>query len=171
MNEEERRKNYALAERLLAEQNFAVAVLAGAVAALLAAAGYGIVVEVWAFSHGFAAAGIGLVVGLAMQFLGRGIEGRFSAAAAVFTIAGCLLGNLFTVILRLARVSAASPIDVIRTNPLSELVNHAISGFGLGQSVYWLVAVACAVFLAKRPLSRAERLAIGLLDLRDRSAR
>lgn len=171
MNEEQRRKNYELAERLLEEQNFVAAVLAGAIATLLAAVGYGIVVEVWAFSYGFAAAGIGLVVGLAMQFLGRGIDGRFSAVAAVFTVAGCLLGSLFTVIMRLARVSAVSPIDVIRINPLSELVNDAISGFGLGQSVYWLVAVACAVFLAKRPLSRAERLAIGLHDLRDRSAR
>ena len=166
MNDEEKRKNYELAEKLISEQNFAAAVIVGAVATLLAAAAYGITVATWAFSYGFAAAGIGIVIGLSMQFLGRGISTKFAVVATVYTITGCVLGNLFRVIVELAVASATSPIDVLRNNSLSVFAERSVSYFSLVDLVYWFVAVFCAVFLAKRPLSRSERLAIGLVQLR-----
>ena len=58
MKEEEKQKNYELAERLLSEQNFTAAVIAGAVATLLSAVAYGITVTYWDFSFGFAAAAV-----------------------------------------------------------------------------------------------------------------
>lgn len=166
MNDEEEQKNYELAKKLIAEQNFAAAVIAGAVATLLAAVAYGITVATWPFSYGFAAAGVGIVIGLSMGFLGRGISTRFAAAATLYTIAGCVLGNLFRVIMELAQAAATSPIDVLRNNSLSMLAEWSIANVSFVDLVYWLVAVFCAVFLAKRPLSRSERLAIGLYDLR-----
>ncbi len=166
MNDEEKQKNYELAEKLISEQNFAAAVIVGAVATLLAAASYGITVATWAFSYGFAAAGIGIVIGLSMQFLGRGISAKFAVVATVYTITGCVLGNLFRVIVELAVASATSPIDVLQNNSLSVFAERSISYFSLVDLVYWFVAVFCAVFLAKRPLSRSERLAIGLVQLR-----
>jgi hypothetical protein len=42
MKQEDKQRNYELAEKLLSEQNFAAAVVVGAVATLLAAALYGI---------------------------------------------------------------------------------------------------------------------------------
>ena len=51
MNNEEKQKNYELAEKLISEQNFAAAVIAGAVATVLAAAAYGIIVATWNFSY------------------------------------------------------------------------------------------------------------------------
>lgn len=42
MNEEDKQRNYELAEKMISEQNFAAAVTVGAVATLLAAAIYGI---------------------------------------------------------------------------------------------------------------------------------
>lgn len=53
VNNEEKQKNYDLAKRLISEQNFTAAVIAGAVATLLAAAAYGITVATWSFSYGF----------------------------------------------------------------------------------------------------------------------
>jgi dipeptide/tripeptide permease len=166
MNDEEKQKNYELAEKLISEQNFTAAVIAGAVATVLAAAAYGITVETWPFSYGFAAAGVGIVIGLSMGFLGRGISMKFSVVAAVYTIAGCVLGNLFMKVMNLAQATATSPIDVLRNNSLSALAEWSISGLSLIHLVYWFVAVVCAVFLAKRPLSRSDRLAIGLYELR-----
>lgn len=144
MNDEEKQENYELAEMLIAQQNFAAALIAGAGATLLAAAAYGIAVATWAFSLGFAAAGIGIVVGLSMQFFGRGIATKFAVAAALYTIAGCVLGKV----------------------SLSVFAERSASYFSLVDLVYWFIAVFCAVFLAMRPLSRAQRLAIGLLRLR-----
>jgi hypothetical protein len=166
MHDEEKQKNYELAEKLISEQNFAAAVIVGAVATLLAAVAYGIIVATWPFSYGFAAAGIGVVIGISMQFLGRGISMKFAAVATVYTIAGCLLGNLFRVIMEQVRGTGTSPIDLLRNNSLSTLAEWSVSYVSLIDLVYWFVAVVAAVFLAKRPLSGAQRLAIGMLELR-----
>ncbi len=106
MDQEEEQRNYEIAEVLLSEQNFAAAIIVGAVATVLAAAIYGIVVARWDFSYGFAAAGIGIAVGISMQYLGRGIKMKFAVAASVYTIAGCVLGNVFRVVTYLARENA-----------------------------------------------------------------
>ena len=166
MHDDEKQKNYELAEKLMSEQNFTAAVIAGAIAMLLAAVAYGIVVETWPFSYGFAAAGVGVVIGFFMGFLGRGISMKFSISAAVYTIVGCVLGNMFEKIVNLARATTTSPVDVLQSNSLSVLTQWSGAGLSLIHLVYWFVAVFAAVFLAKRPLSRAQRLAIGLLELR-----
>lgn len=166
MNDEEKQNNYELADRLFSEQNLAAAVIAGAVATLLAAAAYGITVATWTFSYGFAAAGVGIVIGLSMGFLGRGISTKFAVVATLYTITGCAIGNLFRAMVELAPATATSPIDVLRSNSLSVLVERSISNVSIVDLVFWFVAVFCAVFLAKRPLSRAERLAIGMFELK-----
>lgn len=166
MDDDEKQRNYELAEKLISEQNFTAAIVAGAVAMLLAAIGYGIVVEAWPISYGIAAGGVGVVIGFFMGFLGRGISMRFSIVAAVYTIAGCVLGNLFVKIVNLMQATAASPIDVIQSNSVSVLAQWSVSGLSFIHLVFWFVAVLAAVFLAKRPLSRAQRLAIGMLEVR-----
>lgn len=166
MNEEEKQQNYELAARLMSEQNFAAAVIAGAIAMLLAAVAYGMTVETWPFTYGFAAAGIGIVIGLPMGFLGRGISMKFAVVATAYTIIGCVLGNLFVRVMDLAKSSTASPFVVLQDNSLPELADWSTSGLSFIHLVYWFVAVVCAVFLAKRPLSRSDRLAIGMFEMR-----
>lgn len=162
MDETTKQDNLALAKKLLSEQNFSAAAVAGAAAAAIAAVIYALVVARFSYAHGFAAAGVGVVVGISTQFLGRGIEARFGALAAAYTVLGCLLGNWFASILSIAARYGVSPIEVFRGEYLSELAGWSIRDISLGDLIYWFVAVFCAVFLAKRPLSRAERLAIGL---------
>ena len=166
MDQEEKQRNYEIAEALLSEQNFAAAVIVGAVATVLAAAIYGIVVTRWNFSYGFAAAGIGIAVGISMQYLGRGIETKFAVAASVYTIAGCLLGNVFRVVMLQVRGNATSPLDVFRSNELSVIAGWSVSYVSFVDLVFWFVAVFAAVFLVKRPLSRSEKLAIGMYELK-----
>ncbi len=167
MKDEDRQKNYALAEKLLSEQNFAAAIIAGAIATVLAAMAYGIAVNVWPLFYGFAAAAVGIFVGIAVGFLGRGIESKFAVLAATYTIVGCILGNGFATVLGVARAGRMSPLDVLQSEPFSILAEWLIAGLSLIHAVYWLVAVVCAGFLARRPLSRADRLALGLYRLKD----
>ena len=166
MKQEDKQRNYELAEKLLSEQNFAAAVIVGAVATLLAAASYGIITAIWSFSYGFAAAGIGIAVGISMQYLGRGIKMKFALAASAYTIAGCVLGNVFRVVMDQARVYAISPLDVFRSNEISVLTGLAVSYVSFVDLVFWFVAVFAAAFLARRPLSRSDRLAIGTYELK-----
>lgn len=141
----------------MSEQNFAAAIVVGAVATVLAAATYSLVVAKWNFSYGFAAAGIGIAVGISMQYLGRGIQTKFAVAAAIYTIAGCLLGNIFRVV---------SPLDLFRSNDLLPIAGRSVSDISFVDLVYWFVAIFAAVFLARRPLSRRDRLAIGLYEMK-----
>lgn len=157
MKQEDKKQNYELAEKLLSEQNFAASIIVGAVATVLAATIYGIVVARWDFSYGFAAVGIGIAVGISMQYLGRGIDTKFAVAAAVYTIAGCLLGNVFRVV---------SPLDVFRSDEFLLIAERSVSYVSFVDLVFWFVAVWFAVFLVKRPLSRSERLAIGMYEFR-----
>jgi hypothetical protein len=66
----------------------------------------------------------------------------------------------------LAKSSTASPFVVLQDNSLPELADWSTSGLSFIHLVYWFVAVVCAVFLAKRPLSRSDRLAIGMFEMR-----
>jgi hypothetical protein len=93
-----------------------------------------------------------------MQHVGRGIDTKFGVAAAVYTIAGCLLGNVFRIV---------SPLDVFRTNDFSQIAGQSVSFISGVDLVFWFVAVFAAVFLARRPLSRSDRLALGMYELRD----
>ena len=166
MHDEEKQKNYELAEKLISEQNFSAAIIVGAVATLLAAVAYGIAVTKWPIAYGFAAAGVGIVIGFAMGFFGRGISTKFAVAAAVYTLVGCVLGNVFQVIINLAQATGTSPIDVLQNESLLVLVGRASSSVLSIALIYWFVAVVAAVFLSKRALSRSDRLAIGLYESR-----
>lgn len=99
-------------------------------------------------------------------FLGRGIAKKFAVIAALYTISASVLGNLFRAMIELAPATANSVADVLRSSSFSELMersNHYLFSSAL---IYWLVAIVAAVFLARRPLSRAQRLALGLLEMR-----
>ena len=163
MDQEEKQRNYDIAEVLFLEQNFPAAVIVGAVAAILAAAIYAIVVAKWNYSYGFAAVGIGIAVGISMQYLGRGIETKFAVAAAVYTIAGCVLGNALKPVMNLVLIYRVSPLDVFRNSEFSTQIGWSVSFVDL---VFWFVAVFAAAFLARRSLSRSDRLAIGTYELK-----
>lgn len=63
MKDEEKQKNYELAEKLIAEESLTAAAIAGAFTTLLAAVAYGITVATWPFSYGFAVEGFGIFRG------------------------------------------------------------------------------------------------------------
>ena len=157
MDDDKKQQLSELAEKLRSEQNFPAAAIGGGVAAILAGVGYGMVVARWPVIYGFAAAGVGIVVGLAMAYLGRGISTRFAVLAAIYTIAGCLLGTV-------VRVIVNTPRHMLQEFTFSTLAERTMSYLSLGMVLYWFVAVFCAVFLARRALSRNERLAIGMTE-------
>ena len=167
MKDEERQAHYERAENLLGEQNFTAALVAGGVTTLMAAVAYGLAVSAWAYAYGFAAAGVGIVIGLTIGFLGRGIATRFGVLAGACTVISCLLGNLVRLVMEISQQSSAWPAEVLEGESLPGLLEQSLSGFSAVDLVYLLIAVFAAVFFAKRPLSRADRLALGLYAMRD----
>lgn len=148
------------AAQILVAQNFTAAIVGGAVAAVIAAFAYGITVAIWPFAYGFAFAGIGIAVGATMQFLGRGIATRFAVAAAGLTLLACVLGYLMCAVVERGMATGAGPLDVLANSAFTDLVTFAAGYFSPVDIVYWFVALFCAVFLARRALSREQRLAV-----------
>lgn len=105
-----------------------------------------------------------IAVGFAMQHVGRGIENRFAVVASIFTIVGCSLGNAFREAMFNTSGDLLVRVGAVRDIRFSTFVDQSITYASSFALVFWLIAVWFAVFLVKRPLSRADRLAIGMYE-------
>ena len=81
---------------LRSEQNLAMGVFAGFVAAIAGAAAWGVVTAYAEYQIGWMAIGIGFIVGFAVRIVGKGIDTSFGVISAVLSLFGCVLGNLWT---------------------------------------------------------------------------
>ena len=161
MREEDKQRNRELAERLYSEERFAPALVLGGITAVIAAIPFAFVVAAMPLAYGFAAAGVGIAVGLSVG-LGRGVSQKFAFVAAAWTLLSILLGSVTSIVF----AEPGSPLEVLTTTPLPTLFGKVWQGFTIATPVYWLIAVFSAVFFARRSLTRAEKLAIGLRELR-----
>jgi hypothetical protein len=74
-------------------QNFGLGILAGALASVAAAVVWAAITVVTGYQISWMAIGIGLLVGTAVRVFGRGVDKYFGIAAAILSLAGCVLGN------------------------------------------------------------------------------
>lgn len=86
-----------LRARLTMEQNLPLGIAGAVVAALLGAAVWAVVTVSTQYQIGWMAVGVGFVVGVVVRRLGRGITPVFGVVGAMGALAGCVLGNLFSV--------------------------------------------------------------------------
>ena len=167
MDSEEKQRNYELAEKLLSEQNFVAAVIAGGVAMILSAGIYGIVKSLSeSLYYTILAAGIGVVIGFTMQFLGRGIDRKFAFVASVYALLGCMLGHMFAVVMHEARAITVSPFDVLLDTSTSELYAWMFENLQSADLMFWIIGIGGAAYFASRPLTREEGLALHTYKMR-----
>lgn len=94
----EMQSNEAVAGRVAPiEQNFPLALIAGALSALVGAGAWAGVSIATGYQIGWMAIGVGVLVGYAVRYAGKGVEISYSVAGAVFALLGCVIGNLLTV--------------------------------------------------------------------------
>ena len=93
---DESQLQYAV-DQLRDEQNLAMGIGAGVVAALAGAGIWAVVTVVTNFQIGWMAVGVGFLVGIAVRTFGKGIDKAFGIIGAALALLGCGLGNLFAV--------------------------------------------------------------------------
>jgi hypothetical protein len=93
---------YSIAE-IRAQQNFGLAVAAGLGAALAGAAAWAIVTVITEMELGLMAIAVGYIVGQAIKNTGKGLDQQFGILGAVCSLIGCVLGNLFSVVVFYAK--------------------------------------------------------------------
>lgn len=82
-----------------ARESLPLAILGGLVASIVAAIIWSLITYATKYQIGFMAIGVGFLVGYTVNFLGKGFGTIFGIVGAVFSLFGCLLGNLLTVII------------------------------------------------------------------------
>ena len=88
-----------ITEDIKSKQSLLLAVVGGLAASIVAAILWGLITYATNFQIGFMAIGVGFLVGYAVRFFGKGITPPFGIVGALFSLLGCVLGNLFMVTL------------------------------------------------------------------------
>jgi hypothetical protein len=96
-----------MAERKLQEardnQNLSLGAVGGVAASAVGAIVWAIITVVTGYQIGWMAVGVGFLVGYAVKLLGKGVNPVFGYAGAAIALAGCLAGNLLTVLIMVSR--------------------------------------------------------------------
>lgn len=100
-------------ERLQTEQNLALGIIAGSVAALAGSIVWAIITVVTNFQIGWMAIGVAFGVGWAIRRFGKGVNKIFGVVGAGLALLGCIGGNFFMIAAVIAQNEATSIIDVI----------------------------------------------------------
>ena len=166
MTPEQKERNYRLAERLLAEQNFRAAVVFGLLAAITMAALWGLIAALTGYIIGSMAMADGASVGYTVQRMGKGIHYRYALLASVLATFGCIVGSILAIVLDESVEHQMPVTELLSSVPMHSIARTILSDFGLVGMAFWIVAISGAAYIARRRLTRAEGLAIFTLQHR-----
>jgi hypothetical protein len=85
-------------EQLTHEQNYSLGAAAGVAACVVSAVLWAVITVTTEYQIGYMAVALGFAVGYAIRYAGNGIDKIFGITGAVLSLAGCLLGNFFSLI-------------------------------------------------------------------------
>jgi hypothetical protein len=80
------------------DDNLPLALVAGLVAAAIGAGLWAVITVASGWQIGWMAVGVGFLVGIAIRKLGNGSTVVFGIIGALFSLAGCIAGNLLSVV-------------------------------------------------------------------------
>ncbi len=101
--------------RLRDQQNLGLALAGGAIGAAVGAALWGVITALTNFQIGFEAVGVGFLVGFLVRVLGKGIDKVYGFVGAVFSLLGCVAGNVLTVMIAVSN-HTGTPLPAIASH-------------------------------------------------------
>ncbi|MES0490193.1 MAG: hypothetical protein ABUK01_09385 [Leptospirales bacterium] len=138
VNEEEKKEMMA---KLEMEQNLPLAIVGGAVAAIIGAAIWATVTVVTEYQIGWMAIGVGFLVGYAVRFLGKGISPIFGIVGATFALLGCVLGNIFSMVYFGSVQEGVPFFELLSSVPISALFSMMVETFALMDLLFYGLAI------------------------------
>jgi len=128
-------------QQLKDNQNLPFALLGGAAAALVGAVLWAVVTAVTNWQIGFMAVGVGFLVGLAVRKLGQGVSISFGVIGAVFSLAGCVLGNYLANCSIIAAQQNMSILDVLKQVDFKIAVDIMVQVFHPMDALFYVIAI------------------------------
>ena len=147
-------------EDLRIEQNFPLAILVGALAALVGAALWGLITSLTGYQIGYMAVGIGFLVGIAVRIAGKGIDPQFGYLGAGLSLLGCLIGNYLGIVFYFAKEANTSFFEAYQMiNALSSVSSVMVQSFGVMDILFYGIAVYEGYKFSFRNITEEEILA------------
>ncbi|GGH70498.1 hypothetical protein [Phaeocystidibacter marisrubri] len=131
----------AYEEKIRAEQNLPMAIVAGLVAALVSSAVWALVTIKAESQIGWMAVGVGFLVGYAVRYMGKGIDNTFGVIGAVFALLGCVLGNIFSVYGFVTVEFDVTFMESLSAIPLGEVINVLIDDLSPYDFLFYGIAL------------------------------
>jgi hypothetical protein len=151
----------AALQRLRSEQNLVLAVLAGGVAALLGACVWAAITFATSFQIGWMAVGVGFLVGYAVRTFGKGIDKSFAVVGAVWSLAGCAVGNLLSVIGVISKQQDVPFFDILEKLNAEIVASLVQATFNPMDLLFYGIAVYEGYRFSFRPITQADLMKIG----------
>ena len=133
-------KMQMLMQQIHDNQNLSLAVLGGAVAALVGAAVWAAVTVVTNWQIGFLAIGIGFLVGYVVRRMGQGVDQSFGIVGAVLSLVGCVVGNYLTVCAHIADFESVGFFDVLKVIDVQMAIDLMIKSFDFMDLIFYGLA-------------------------------
>ena len=143
-------------EQFRGEQNIAMGVAAGAVAAILGAAAWAVVTVLTKYQIGWMAVGVGFLVGIAVRTFGKGLDRIFGIIGAVLALLGCALGNLLAVCGMIAAEQELAFGDVVSQLNLERINELMVATFSPMDLLFYGIAVYEGYKLSFRQLTQQD---------------
>jgi len=137
-------------------QNLSLAVIGGFGAALVGAWVWALITYLTNFQIGWMAIGVGFLVGFTIRYLGKGIDKIFGIAGAFLALLGCVLGNLFTACIFIAKQQDIGIIDVLSYLDMDFIVEIMSITFSPMDVVFYAIAVYAGYKYSFRTISQEE---------------
>ncbi len=145
-------------ERIKAEQNLPLAIVAGTGGAAVGALLWAAITFVTEYQIGFMAIGVGFLVGLAVRYLGKGVDQIFGIVGAGFSLIGCLVGNFLATALFIAKFESVPIFEVLITMLVTPalLIEIMVATFNLIDLLFYGLAIYQGYKLSFRQVTQAE---------------
>ncbi|MEZ6135270.1 MAG: hypothetical protein R3C53_10205 [Pirellulaceae bacterium] len=148
----------ALFAKLLQQQNFPLAIVAGLIAAIAGGFAWAAITVATGFQIGWLAVGIGFLVGVAVRSAGKGLTKKFGIAGGLLALFGCALGNLLAMCAILAEQMGAPFVSTsltILSDPVAA-VELMKAGFSPIDVLFYGIAVYEGYKFSFREVSDAD---------------
>jgi hypothetical protein len=150
----------AAVQRLRAEQNLVLALVAGGAGALLGAVGWAVITTVTGYQIGFMAIGIGYLVGYAVKSFGKGLDRSFGIIGAGWSLLGCAAGNLFTVVALISKQQNIPVFELLDKLDGEIIANLMRATFNPMDLVFYAIAVYEGYRFSFRPITEQDLIKI-----------
>jgi Ni/Fe-hydrogenase subunit HybB-like protein len=151
----------AALQRLRSEQNLVLAVLAGGAAALLGAGVWAAITFATSFQIGWMAVGVGFLVGYAVRTFGKGVDKSFAVVGAVWSLAGCAVGNLLSVIGVISKHQNIPFFDILEKLDPEIVASLMQTTFNPMDLLFYGIAVYEGYRFSLRQITQADLMKIG----------